>query len=70
MTDPTALYTLIIPLTFIGMTVTSLMKLRKVNTLREYLDYWCFGYWIDDNIASALRFLRRVFPTVSPKPTA
>jgi hypothetical protein len=70
MTDLTALHNLIVPLIVVGMTVTSLMKLRKVNTLREYLDYWCFGYWIDDNIASALSFFRRVFPTVSTKPTA
>jgi hypothetical protein len=70
MTDLAALHNLIMPLLLIGMTATSLKKLRKVNTLKEYLDYWCFGYWIDDNIASALRFLRRALPTVSTKPTA
>ena len=64
MTDLTALYNLIIPLTFIGMTVTSLMKLRKVNTIREYLDYWLFGCWIEDNIALATSFLKKNVPNV------
>jgi len=64
MTDPTALYTLIIPLTFIGMTVTSLMQLRKINTIRGYLDYWLLGCWIDDNIALATSFLKKNVPNV------
>ena len=70
MTDLTALCNFIVPLTFIGMAVTSLMKLREINTIREYLNYWCNGYWVDDNIALALRFMRRRFPTFSAKPTA
>jgi len=66
MTDLTALHNLVVLLIFAGMTLAGLKKLGgKVNTLREYLDYWFFGYWIDDNVVFALSCVKRILPSFS-----